>query len=163
MIRSVIAAWTQKALPMGILLCALVWALSSPCIAKPLKMVPVVDEVCIETGPCFSVTLAQTDAARAKGLMYRSFLAPQEGMLFVFEKEDIHSFWMKDTLISLDIVWLSATQRVVYIETQTVPMSTRSLVPTAKSKYVLEVVGGTAKRLGLKVGDRLDFRSSKTP
>ena len=148
---------------MGLLLCALVWALSSPRIAKPLKMVPVVDEVCIETGPCFSVTLAQTDIARAKGLMYRSFLAPQEGMLFVFDKEDIHSFWMKNTLISLDIIWISTAQRVVHIETQTLPMSTMSLVPGAKSTYVLEVVAGTTKRLGLKVGDRLDFRSSKTP
>lgn len=121
-----------------------------------------IDEVCLET-TCFSVTLAQTAEARAKGLMYRSFLAPQEGMLFVFDKEGIYPFWMKDTLISLDILWLSAGQRVVHIETQTLPMSTRSLVPVAKSKYVLEVVGGTVKRLGIKIGDRLDFRSSKTP
>lgn len=135
----------------------------SPCFGSKDIKIAAVDEVCLETGTCFSVSLAQTEAARARGLMYRTFLAPQEGMLFIFDKDGIYPFWMKDTLISLDILWLSAEKRVVHIETQTLPMSTRSLVPSAKSRYVLEVVGGTAKRLGIKVGDRLTFRSSKAP
>ncbi len=154
---------TETHITIGVLLCVLALGFVSPCFGNKEIKLAAVDEVCLETGTCFSVSLAQTEASRARGLMYRTFLAPQEGMLFVFDKDGIYPFWMKDTLISLDILWLSAGKRVVHIETQTLPMSTRSLVPSAKSRYVLEVVGGTVKRLGIKVGDSLTFRSSKAP
>jgi uncharacterized protein len=127
-------------------------------VTPPIGMV---DEVCISNGSCFGVTVAKTDAERAQGLMYRTFLAPREGMLFVFDKEAIYPFWMKDTLISLDIVWVAADYRVVHIETHTLPLNTRRLIPSAKAKYVLEVVAGSVKKSGIRVGDMLQFRSSK--
>lgn len=140
----------------------LLWGylLGTPLIAKSVAAPPI-DEVCIQTGPCFNVTLADTPEKRARGLMYRTFLAPQEGMLFVFDREDIYPFWMKDTLISLDMIWISKDQKIVDIATETLPMSTRSIIPTAKARYVLEVTAGTTKRLGMKVGDKLHFYSQK--
>jgi len=121
-----------------------------------------IDQVCLQEGPCFDVSLVQTEAERAQGLMYRPSLAPREGMLFIFDREAIYPFWMKDTLVSLDILWLSSAKRVVHIETHTLPMSTRRLVPSQKALYVLEVAAGTVEKLNVRPGDALVFQSKKT-
>jgi len=134
------------------------------CHATSLPPISTIDEVCVaKKGPCFAVTLAQTEAERAQGLMYRSVLGPREGMLFVFDREGVYPFWMKDTLLSLDIIWISSDYRVVHIAANTLPMSTRSLDPGKKSSYVLEIVGGTAAKLGIRVGSSLKFQSAKKP
>jgi len=134
------------------------------CHATSLPSMGTVDDVCVaKKGPCFEVILAQTEAERAQGLMYRSVLGPREGMLFVFDREGVYPFWMKNTLLSLDILWISSDFRVVHIAANTLPMSTLSLDPGKKARYVLEIVGGTASKLGIRVGETLVFRSSKKP
>lgn len=133
----------------------------SVCHAVSLPPISSVDQVCLSKGPCFEVTLAQTEDERAQGLMYRSSLGAHEGMLFVFDREAVYPFWMKNTLLSLDIVWISADYQVVYVASHTLPMSTRSLDPRKKAKYVLEVGGGVAPKAGIREGVFLHFRSSK--
>jgi len=103
--------------------------------------------------------LAYTDETRMRGLMFRDSLAADAGMLFIFPYMDRHSFWMKNTLISLDIIWLNERKEIVYFTTA-VPCTSdpcTSYVPMQKAKYVLEVNEGFAKKHGLKIGTRLEF------
>lgn len=71
-------------------------------------------KVCFEDN-CFKVELATTDQAKQKGLMYRKDLDDDKGMLFVFEKMAWYSFWMKNTYIALDLIWLDENKRIVHI------------------------------------------------
>lgn len=104
--------------------------------------------------------LAITPEERAQGLMFRQKLAFDQGMLFVFEREGIHSFWMKNMLIPLDLIWLDKEKRVVHVEHK-VPPCAKEPCPTYASKvpalYVLELKAGSFKERGLKLFDRLDF------
>jgi hypothetical protein len=97
-----------------------------------------------------SVEVANTKKKRSKGLMYRESLGENEGMLFIFPYEGIHPFWMANTFIPLDILWINSSMEIVYIE-ENVPPCTKtgrlqSLCPSYKpegyAKYVLEVNGG---------------------
>jgi len=108
----------------------------------------------------FSVELATTPEQRARGLMFREHLDPDRGMLFIFEEEGVYPFWMKNTLIPLDIIWIDKNRTVVFISNNTPPCEQepcRTINPRKKAKYVLEVCGGTADRIGLIVGDKLAF------
>jgi uncharacterized protein len=103
--------------------------------------------------------IAYTDETRMRGLMFRESLPADSGMLFIFPYVDQHSFWMKNTLIPLDIIWLNQRKEIVYFTTA-VPCTSDpcdSYIPMQKSKYVLEVNGGFAKKHNLKVGARLEF------
>ena len=109
---------------------------------------------------CFDVELAANAEAREKGLMYREKLEPDKGMLFIFEKEGRYSFWMKNTWIPLDIIWMNKDKEVVYISRNTEscrkdPCPYAS--PGKNALYVLEVNAGMADRLGLKEGDKIVF------
>jgi uncharacterized protein len=103
--------------------------------------------------------LAYTDETRMKGLMFRESLPEDAGMLFIFPYMDQHSFWMKNTLIPLDIIWLNDKKEIVYFATAQPctedPCS--SYAPMQKAKYVLEVNEGFAKKHSLKMGTRLEF------
>jgi uncharacterized membrane protein (UPF0127 family) len=104
---------------------------------------------------CFSVELAKTSAEQEKGLMYRESLDENAGMLFIFNKEGIYPFWMKNTLIPLDMIWIDANNKVVFIGQNVQPCKTficPSVVPSVKAKYVLEVNAGICQKIGLKVG-----------
>ncbi len=104
--------------------------------------------------------LAVTDEERARGLMFRDKLLPDQGMLFVFEEEDFHSFWMKNTLISLDMLWLDRNRRIVHIEADVPPCVADpcpSYGPKRPASFVLELKAGQAAEFGLKLNDRLDF------
>lgn len=105
-------------------------------------------------GESIRVSIADTDATREKGLGGRSGLASDEGMLFIFPKDGIYAFWMKDMQFSIDIVWLSAEGRVVYIA-QNVSPSTypRDFVPESPARYVLELPAGYCLSHGVQVGD----------
>lgn len=108
----------------------------------------------------FEVELAVTPKQRARGLMFRKKLDEDKGMLFIFEEEGIHPFWMKNTFIPLDIIWADKNKKVVFIKRDAQPCKDGpcSLAhPTKKAKYVLEVNGGIAGRIGLGVGDSLAF------
>jgi uncharacterized protein len=103
--------------------------------------------------------LAYNDETRMKGLMFRDSLPADAGMLFIFPYMDRHSFWMKNTLIALDLIWLNERKEIVYVTTAQ-PCTEdpcASYGPMQKAKYVLEVNEGFAKRHSLKIGTRLEF------
>ena len=103
----------------------------------------------------FTVEWATTAAERARGLMFRESLAPDHGMVFDFLIEQEVSFWMKDTPLSLDIVFIRENGTVARIARSTVPYSERLIPSGTPVRYVLEVVAGTADRIGLIGGDRV--------
>ena len=108
----------------------------------------------------FSVEVAQTRSERARGLMHREQLEPDEGMLFVYEKEGERSFWMKNTLIPLDIIWIDADKEVVFIHERAQPCKVEpcpKISPDVKASYVLELNAGSVEKIGLSVGDKLEF------
>lgn len=101
--------------------------------------------------PC---EVVDTASLRAQGLSGRAGLPPGEGMLFVFEKADRHSFWMKDMSFDIDILWIEGGE-IVHIARATAPKSGERLTtyrPERPASYVLEVVAGTAEARGWVVG-----------
>ena len=110
------------------------------------------------TKAAFRVEVADTAEERRWGLMYRRELGTDEGMLFVFPDEKVQSFWMKNTPLSLDIIFMDRRRRVVGIIHDTVPFSTRSVSVRVPSQYALEVRAGMARRNGIAVGDRVRFK-----
>lgn len=101
--------------------------------------------------------IADTAAKRTQGLMNRHELAENSGMLFVFDSEDVQSFWMKDTYISLDMIFISANQQIVFIERNTTPLSETTISPTTPAQYVLEVNAGFSDAHGVSVGNTVQF------
>ena len=88
--------------------------------------------------------------------MNRDHLDQDAGMLFIFEEEDIYPFWMKNTLIPLDIIWLNKEKEVVFISHNTPPCKTEqcpSYNPKNNAKYVFEINSGTARDIGLEEGN----------
>jgi uncharacterized protein len=103
----------------------------------------------------FAVELASTPEEQAKGLMYRRQLPEGQGMLFDFHREQPTSFWMKNTYIPLDMIFIRGDGRILRIAENTVPLS-ETLVPSGGPvRAVLEVNAGTAKKLGIAPGDRV--------
>lgn len=102
------------------------------------------------------VELADTAQERAQGLMFRENLPEGEGMLFVFPEETLGSFWMKDTPISLDIIFIKEG-RIVDIIANTTPFSEEFLTPAASYLFTLEVPGGYASRNGVQIGDVVEI------
>ncbi len=109
---------------------------------------------------CFDVQLAQNGIERTKGLMFQESLEQNKGILFLFDKESKYSFWMKNTFISLDIIWIDKNNNVVFISENNQPCkwyNCPSIKPTTDAKYVLEVNSGIVKKIDLKVGDELNL------
>jgi len=118
---------------------------------------PALDSVCIK-GTCFRVEIAATADQRARGLMYRESLDYDRGMLFVYASEGVYQFWMKNTLIPLDIIWIGSDKRIVNIKRNAEPcgaVSCPTINPGADSLYILEINGGLADALGFVVGDEV--------
>ena len=116
-------------------------------------------KICFENN-CFDLELAQTKEQRKQGLMFREKLDSDKGMLFIYEKERIYPFWMKNTLIGLDIIWISKENQVVYISHNNQPCQDNdcfSINPNKKAKYVLEINAGKAAEINLKIGDQAVF------
>jgi uncharacterized membrane protein (UPF0127 family) len=103
----------------------------------------------------FSVEMATTDEERAKGLMYRRELADGRGMLFDFTPEQTISMWMKNTYISLDMIFIGTDGRVTRVAENTEPESTRIISSGNPAKAVLEVIAGTARKYGIAPGDQV--------
>lgn len=116
------------------------------------------DEVCFKQ-TCFQVEVASTPDERRRGLQRRREMAPDAGMLFIFPQSRPYRFWMKDTLIPLDMIWLDENGRVVDIRTavpcQADPCPTYA--PQGAAKYVLELNAGVAEAVGMKIGGKLDL------
>ncbi len=103
----------------------------------------------------FSVELATTDEEKQTGLMYRKELADGKGMLFDFSPEQEVSMWMKNTYISLDMIFIRGDGRILRIAENTEPLSTRIIPSNGLAKAVLEVPAGTAQKYGIRPGDRV--------
>lgn len=109
-----------------------------------------------KNGPtAFQVEIAADDASRRKGLMFRTELAPDAGMLFDFQQAKYVGFWMKDTPLSLDMLFIRADGTVSTIASDTIPYS-EDVVPSSEPvQAVLEIRGGRAGALGIKPGDKV--------
>jgi hypothetical protein len=103
----------------------------------------------------FSVEIATTEQEKETGLMYRKELADGKGMLFDFSPEQQVSMWMKNTFISLDMIFIRADGRILRIAENTEPQSTAIIASQGLVKGVLEVIAGTAKKYGIAPGDRV--------
>lgn len=118
-----------------------------------------VDRLEIETRDgtrhAFNVELAITPEQRAQGLMHRESLAEDWGMLFLHRRDRVLSMWMRNTLISLDMLFIDRRGRIVRIAEQTTPLSERAITSGRPARAVLEVPGGTVERLGIAKGDRV--------
>lgn len=121
------------------------------------------NKVCFQS-KCFDVEIVKTPKDRQKGLQNRESLEKNKGMLFVFEKSKIYSFWMKDTLIPLDIIWLDRKKRVVFIS-ENVPPCKKNPCPVysphKKAKYVLEIRASVSKDVNIVVGEKAAFSFKK--
>jgi uncharacterized protein len=102
----------------------------------------------------FDVELAVTPQEMAQGLMFRRSLAADAGMLFVYDVPQRASFWMKNTLIPLDMLFIAPDGKIINIHERAVPQSLEPIPSAGPVKAVLELNGGTASRLGIKPGDR---------
>ena len=113
-------------------------------------------EIASKTGVhIFAVEIVDNDADRAKGLMYRKELPEGRGMLFDFHRDQEVSFWMQNTYIPLDMIFIRGDGQILRIEENTVPLSTRMIPSRGAVRAVLEVIGGTSRKLGIAPGDRV--------
>jgi uncharacterized protein len=131
----------------AVALCALAQSSARAASVQPLEIVT-------KSGvQVFSVEMATTEQEKETGLMYRKELA--DGKLFDFSPEQEVSMWMKNTFISLDMIFIRADGRILRIAENTEPQSTKIIPSLGLAKGVLEVVAGTAKKYGIEPGDRV--------
>ena len=118
-------------------------------------------KVCFDNGDCVDVELAITPEERATGLMYRTSLDVDKGMLFIYERPGRLKFWMKNTLIPLDMIFLNKDKDVVHIEHDVPPCKEDPCMsygpPEKFSQYVLEVAAGVSNEQEISIGDKLTF------
>ena len=130
---------------------------NAPVLAQPQPTLPQSDLV-IQTAKGaqrFRVELADTDASRSRGMMFRTSMAPDAGMLFDFKQEQMASFWMRNTLLPLDMLFIKADGTILNIHQRAIPHDESGINSTGPVRAVLEVNGGTVARLGIKPGDRV--------
>jgi len=132
----------------------LIIALSTNPAAQAASFAPL--EIVTKSGVhVFSVEMATTEDEKTTGLMYRKELADGKGMLFDFSPEQQVSMWMKNTYISLDMIFIRADGRILRIAENTEPLSTKIISSGGLAKGVLEVIAGTAQKYGIQPGDRV--------
>ena len=113
-------------------------------------------EIASKTGVhAFAVEMATTDAERAQGLMNRKELPEGQGMLFDFHRDQEVGFWMRNTYIPLDMIFIRSDGRIMRIAENTEPLSEKIVPSNSPVRGVLEVIAGTARKLGIAVGDRV--------
>ena len=111
----------------------------------------------------FRVELALTPADQNRGLMFRQSLGADEGMLFVFEQQSVHTFWMKNTLIPLDMLFIDKDRRVVGIVENAEPQTETGRSVGKPAQYVLEIGGGLSGKLGIRAGQVVEFQGVPAP
>jgi uncharacterized protein len=145
-------AWIKSCLAAMVLVLAvgLSWSASADFgVFEPLT-------ISSKSGPHeFQVEVMHTDEEQARGMMFRRSLAPDRGMLFQFPAPKVAAFWMQNTYVSLDMIFINQDGTIHRIEERAEPLSTRSISAGAPVLAVLEVAAGTATRLGLAPGDRV--------
>lgn len=118
------------------------------------------EQVCFN-GACLRVELALTQQKRSQGLMFRKSLPKNRGMLFVFDEDDYWAFWMKNTYIPLDMIWLNADRQVVYIVKGARPARgghAFQYIPAIPTRYVVEARAGFCKENNIQLGDQAKFK-----
>lgn len=142
---------------------ALAWLLGALCLswlpgALPADVAFERETVMVETTKGsfpFRVEVARTPPQLGRGLMYRDSLAPDAGMIFLYPEVAPGAMWMKNTLISLDMLFIGGDARIQEVVADTVPLSETIIMPRSPVRAVLEVPAGTASRLGVRPGDRV--------
>lgn len=117
-------------------------------------------EVVFQNGSVVEVEVVADPETRAQGLMYRPSLSPDRGMLFLFPAKAKHEFWMKNTIISLDILWLDETRTVVHVEADVPPCQADpcpSYAPDGEALHVLELAAGQVAARAIRIGDVLEY------
>ncbi|MCL1827544.1 MAG: DUF192 domain-containing protein [Candidatus Cloacimonetes bacterium] len=105
----------------------------------------------------FEVELAISDYQRERGMMYRNKIEENQGMLFVFKREDTLSFWMKNTYVSLDIIFIDKELHIVDIAENAFPLSEENIQSKEPAMYAFEVKGGLSRKLGINKGDKVEM------
>lgn len=126
--------------------------------AQPPAAFAPAQSVTLRDGKTIAIEVVADPETRAQGLMFRSSLSADRGMLFIFPESDAHSFWMKNTLIPLDIIWIDEARTVVHVERDVPPCKAdpcASYPPGKAAKYVLELAAGQAAARGVREGDRV--------
>lgn len=111
-------------------------------------------------GETVAAEVAESEKQRMQGLMYRDGINEDQGMLFIFEEEGYHSFWMKNMKFAIDILWLDRQKRIVHTEKEVPPCKKEpcpSYSPALPAMYVLELKAGSVDKRKLKLYDRLEF------
>lgn len=144
---------------------AMIAALVAATLFGILRFAPIVPAAAAEIGTLeivsktgvhvFAVELAVTDEERARGLMFRRELPEGKGMLFDFKRDQDVSMWMENTYVSLDMIFIRADGRIARIAENTEPMSRKIISSGGPVRAVLEVVAGTARKLGMAPGDKV--------
>lgn len=106
----------------------------------------------------FDIEISQIPEEREQGLMYRKSMSDQQGMLFLFDYPEPQSFWMRNTYISLDIIYLNEKLEVVSIQKNAAPQSEKPLPSGKPAQYVLEINGGLSDKLGIKPGTKVAWK-----
>lgn len=106
----------------------------------------------------FDIEIVSTDLALMQGLKYRDKLGENQGMLFIMSGDTAHSFWMQDTYLSLDIIYIDHTRSIFQIYKNTIPFSEETLPPDKINKYTLELLAGSCDRLNIKEGDSIRWQ-----
>ena len=105
-----------------------------------------------------NIEIANSPYERETGLMYRTSMEKNQGMLFIFDKESILTFYMKNTYMSLDLIFISEKKEIISIYKNAKPNDLLSISSKLPSKYVLEVIQGVSDNLNLKIGDRINYQ-----
>lgn len=144
-------------------LCACLYLMISPLMAQTIDDRPDFEQshVYIETtdGRIYQFTLevADTSQRRTFGLMFVKEMAPDEGMIFIWDKPALRQFWMRNTYVSLDILFFDKEGRLLHIAEHTTPLSDRSIPSMAPTQFVVELNAGEAQRRQIDIGSQLHF------
>jgi len=128
--------------------------------ALPSAAAPAVIPLTLPSGKVLQVEVMVEDQDRALGLMFRPSLAPDRGMLFLFEDLDFHGIWMKNCKFPIDILWLDADKKVVHVQEGAPPCTAEPCPvysPLRRARYVVEIGSGQARREKAAVGAAISF------
>ena len=135
----------------GLVLCAM---------AAPASAAPAVIPLTLPSGKVLQVEVMVKDEDRAMGLMFRPSLAPDRGMLFLFEAPDFHGIWMKNCKFPIDILWLDADRKIVHVQEGAPPCTKEPCAvysPLRRASFVVELGAGQARREKAAVGETIGF------
>lgn len=156
------SGWLRRVLSAAAILAGLVsGAQAQQAMVLPVDPAPLVADTGTEK-KSFKVEIADDETERSRGLMFRENMAPDHGMLFVYSEQQQVAFWMKNTILPLDLVFIDASGKVVGVK-QGTPYSEAPISPGVPARFVLELNAGTAARIGLDDGDTVHHPAIGNP